>query len=94
MCIFVRVCTDITEINWLFFSSPFYIKNVDVRLMKSAYNTKLDELALMLGDKPTACRILSFVLMTGKVIRVRHRKCCELLNYSFMGLPRWTIIKS
>lgn len=89
--IHTHICTEIT---WLFFSSPFYIKIVDVRLMKFAYTTKLDELAPMLAEKPIPYRILTFVLMTGNMIGVRHRKCCEPLNYIFVGLPRFTIIKS
>lgn len=43
--------------------SPFHIKNVDV-MMKFAYDTKLDEIAHMLGDKQMPQRILSLVLIT------------------------------
>lgn len=82
------------EITWLFFSPLSLLYNVVVRLMKFACNTKLDDLAPMLDDKPALYRILSFVLMTGKVIRVRHGKCCEPLNCSFVGLSRWTTVKS
>lgn len=43
--------------------SPFHIKKVDV-MMKFAYDTKLDEIAHMLGDKQMPQRILSLVLIT------------------------------
>ena len=81
ICVSVSVYVHIyaqISFGWGFFA-PFYIKNVDVRL-KFPYDTKLDEIAHMLGDRQTPSRILSLVLLTAKRNRIRLIKCCELLD--------------